>query len=421
LYSAWAEYDSLADNPDLMYDTLSTNKCYRLAFLEEQGLQFPEGLPHEDLLFATQAYLAAKKIVVTPHRVYNWYIHQRAVKKSVSSRRHEIRHFVDRLVIHRMLDEVLREHGDGELQLHKDIKFVNHDLRLYMAEYALRDPAYQREFRELAREYLGTLDPRALGRCKRPQAIAAFLILMDDQEGLVAISDYLGARGLLSTDLVEHGGRVYWCDRHLETEEGRRLLDVTSFGLHSLPLAQLRLSAVVTSFTIKGSRVHLCGEVGNPLGRLSSQEEPEAVLEFRSRRRRRKIRVPVTAVCHTSTRIRWEAGFSLVRRVGFGLGDRIWDIRLRLTAEGATVVCPLSSLAVDYRGHGIPVRPMFGLLPANRLEPYVIGPSPTSRGGNLGFRLVPRSLAARAVHAMARRLSAVSSCRPRRTRTPGPA
>ncbi|MEO5873999.1 MAG: glycosyltransferase, partial [Streptosporangiaceae bacterium] len=331
LYRTSAVHGSLAENPDLLYDTLSTNKCYRRSFLDDNGLRFPEGLPHEDLLFATRAYLAAHRIALTPHRIYNWFVYPKAERHSVSARRGDIRQFADRIVIHRMLDEAFLEHGDRELKIHKDVKFVNHDIRLYVAEYAHRDEDYQREFRRLAGDYLRTLDPAALDRCEKAKAIAAYLILRDDHEGLLAISDYLGVRGRLTADLVEHDHRIYWCDRHLDTEEGRRILDVTSFGLHSLPLDRLNLAGVVKDFTTSGAEVTIGGEICDPLGRVSAPGVPRATLEFKSRGRRARFQVPVT-LSPAGPRIRWQARFSLTRRMlRISGSDRIWDLRLRLS------------------------------------------------------------------------------------------
>jgi CDP-glycerol glycerophosphotransferase len=71
LYRETRTFDSVAEIPDLLvFDTLSTNKCYRREFLLENGLTFPRGIHYEDLLFSAQAYLAATRITLIPNTVY---------------------------------------------------------------------------------------------------------------------------------------------------------------------------------------------------------------------------------------------------------------------------------------------------------------------------------------------------------------
>ncbi len=73
LYARTRTLDSISELPDLMvFDTLSTNKCYRRDFLREHGLEFPVGIYYEDLLFSARAYTAARRITLIPHRVYDW-------------------------------------------------------------------------------------------------------------------------------------------------------------------------------------------------------------------------------------------------------------------------------------------------------------------------------------------------------------
>ncbi|MEO5878337.1 MAG: CDP-glycerol glycerophosphotransferase family protein, partial [Streptosporangiaceae bacterium] len=67
---------------------------------------------------------------------------------------------------------------------------------------------------------------------------------------------------------------------------------------------------------------------------------------------------------------------------------------------------PVSDAAAAEHGETIAVRPMFGLFPASRLEPYRTGIGRTGRGGNLAFRLVARSRSARAAWFGVRKLSA---------------
>ena len=48
--------------------------------------------------------------------------------------------------------------------------------------------------------------------------------------------DYLEHDRKVTTRLVQRDGRVYWLDRYLDTDEGRRALDVTTVGFQELQL-----------------------------------------------------------------------------------------------------------------------------------------------------------------------------------------
>lgn len=56
LYDRTRTLESISELPDLLvFDTLSTNKCYRRQFLLDEGLEFPVGIHYEDLLFSAQS------------------------------------------------------------------------------------------------------------------------------------------------------------------------------------------------------------------------------------------------------------------------------------------------------------------------------------------------------------------------------
>ncbi|MEV5752213.1 CDP-glycerol glycerophosphotransferase family protein [Actinoallomurus sp. NPDC052308] len=386
LYRERRMYDSVLDNPDLLYDTLSTNKCYRREFLDRADLWFVDRLHYEDLLFSAQAYIAARKIVTIPQRVYNWFVIPRGETLSITNRRAELRNFADRLEIHRRIDAVFHAHGADELARLKNVKFVNHDLLLYLRELRSRDPEYRQAFLELARSYLAGIDPEVFSDCNQLSAIGAYLIRCGDIEAAVAAADYASKRGrkpVLSTEPVERDGRIYWTGDHLGTELGRRVLDVTDLGIHSVPLDRLNLGGRVTEMRPAGRDLHLAGTVVNPLGRLDGATEPSGTLEIRDRHRKsRAFRVPVT-VRNESGRIRWETSFAPARRIRpFGLVDQTWGLWLRLRFGDDDVSVRLTSEGSAHDGVAVPVRPRLTRMAGDHLEAYV------AESGELALRIV---------------------------------
>ncbi|MFI2640691.1 CDP-glycerol glycerophosphotransferase family protein [Streptomyces sp. NPDC018610] len=393
LYRRTRTLDSVAELPDLfVFDTLSTNKCYRRGFLLDNDLAFPRGIHYEDLLFSAQAYLAAERITLIPNTVYHWNVVQKTAVKSISNRRGEISNFADRVEIHRRIDALLDRQGQDELKLRKDIKFLKHDLVLYLRELPFLDDGYRHRFAELARGYVQHFPEAAYAELDKIHAICAQLMLREDWTDLMPAIDALLNRGKIATPLVEHDGRVYWSDRHLDDPEMRTVLDVTPLGYHAKRLNQMFLRNRLTEYTVHGGDVTLAGRIVNPLHTVAADARLTAELEFKARRRSlQTFRFPVPAPRHEGDAITWRAEVPLTRLLRpLGVIDDVWDVRLHLTADGKRTTSRLTVGAVDLEdAESVPVRPRLTRLLADRLEAQV------SAKGHLAFRLTQESRLAR--------------------------
>ncbi|WP_234375369.1 bifunctional glycosyltransferase/CDP-glycerol:glycerophosphate glycerophosphotransferase [Streptomyces sp. CB01373] len=393
LYRGTRTLDSVAELPDLfVFDTLSTNKCYRREFLIDNGLAFPRGIHYEDLLFSAQAYLAAQRITLIPNTVYHWNVVQKTTVKSISNRRGEISNFADRVEIHRRIDAILDRQGQDELKLRKDIKFLKHDLVLYLRELPFLDDDYRHRFAELARSYVQGFPEAAYAELDRVHAICAQLLLREDWTDLMPAIDTLINRHKISAPLAERSGRIYWTDRYLDDPEMRSVLDVTTLGYHARPLNRMALRNRLTEYAVRGGDVVLAGEIVNPLQTIDPGVELSAELEFRARRRSlQTFRFPVPAPRHEGDAIAWRAEVPLARRLRpLGIVDDVWDVRLHLTAGGKRTTSRLTVGAVDLENaESLPVRPRLTRLMADRLEAQV------SAKGHLAFRLAQQGRLAR--------------------------
>ncbi|EFL15088.1 bifunctional glycosyltransferase family 2 protein/CDP-glycerol:glycerophosphate glycerophosphotransferase [Streptomyces sp. C] len=394
IYSRTRTLESITEYPDLLvYDTLSTNKCYRRAFLLEQGLEFPVGIHYEDLLFSAQAYVAARRITLIPNHVYYWNVVEKAAAKSISNRRHEIANFVHRMEIHRRVDELLAAKGHTAIKTAKDAKFLKHDLVLHLRDLPLLGDAYRQEFARLANGYLAGIDPAAYENVTYLQAICAYLLGKEDWKNLLPAADAMTNKGRLSSPLAERDGRVYWCAEHLDDAEGRRILDVTAQGFHTAPLTSLALGNRLTSYEDDGrGTVTLSGSVVNPLGRIQEDAELKASLEFRARRQIgvRSFSFPVATVRHAGNTIEWTATADIGSTVRpLGIIDAVWDVRLKLTAGGDKLTTRVSVGGVDLESAArLRVRPRLTRLVSDRFEPEV------TKKGNLSYVLTAEGPAA---------------------------
>ncbi|MFG2006123.1 CDP-glycerol glycerophosphotransferase family protein [Spirillospora sp. NPDC048911] len=438
LYTRRAVFGSLSDKPDLLYDTLATNKAYRRDFLEEHGLRFVERLHYEDLLFSAEAYLAAGRTALIPHRVYNWFVEPKTATTttttttttatattatattapSISNRRAELANFSDRLEIHRRIDATFRLRGAYDLKRVKDAKFVNHDLLLYLRELRDRDPVYRAGFLELAAAYLAELDPRVFTEANPVPAIAAFLLRERDLPGALAAAEYgRRRRPELRNELREQDGRVFWGTRRADSALARSVLDVTGLGLHQRPLRELSPANTVTSLAMRGDHAHLEGHVLNVLDRISARAELTGTLELNDRRRPTRVRRVPAAVVHDGARLRWQADFDPARTLRpFGFADPVWDVRFRLDVDGEEIMTRPGEGINQGRNEGegdgetfdgvvLPVRPRLTRLAADGMRSYV------TDSGHLAFKLEGSGRLTRATMAVVHRAAATSAGR----------
>ncbi|MGP4001855.1 bifunctional glycosyltransferase/CDP-glycerol:glycerophosphate glycerophosphotransferase [Streptomyces sp. 8N706] len=393
LYSRSRTLESVSELPDLLvFDTLSTNKCYRRDFLLESNLLFPVGIHYEDLLFSAQAYLAARRIALIPNRVYFWNVVEKTGAKSISNRRHEIANFAHRVEIHRRIDALLGQRRLPGLKFHKDVKFLKHDLVLHLRDLPLLDQEYRHRFAGLANAYLAELDPKAYDEVQPIQAICAYLLAREDWDNLLPAADTLMNPDKISSPLAERDGRIYWCADHLDDPEARRLLDVTDVGYHMRALGKMFLRNRLTGYADDGhGTVRLSGSVVNPLGRISRDSRVSGQLEFRARRRSlQTFHFPLETLRHTGDSLDWTAQADLARRLRpVGVIDQVWDVRLLLRVDGERLRTRLSAdgLALD-QARPLHVRPRLSRLVADRLEPTI------SKRGHLAFQLIARGRAA---------------------------
>jgi CDP-glycerol glycerophosphotransferase len=393
LYAERAVVESMADRPELLYDTLSTNKCYRRAFLDEHELRFPEGLHYEDLLFSMRAYLAANRITLIPATVYHWRVLDVETERSISNRRGELANFADRLTVHRRMDDELRAAGPPQLKLHKDVKFLQHDLVLYLWRLPFQTQAYRRAFLPMAREYLATLDPRAFLEAKHIPALAAYFVLRDDWPNLLTAVDLVLNRTKLCASLHRQDGRVYWCAEHLDDELGRSILDVTDLVPWSKPLDRTWLGNHLTSYSSDGGTVRLAGRIVNPLGRIPSAAKLVAHLELRSRRKELNwtaVRVPVDFIRHAARVLTWESTVDLTRIMRpLGMLDPVWDARMHLTVDGVTTTSRIFATALPEDARHIPIRPRLTKAVGDHVLPFV------TEKGHLSYRITHEGAVAR--------------------------
>jgi CDP-glycerol glycerophosphotransferase len=372
LFRERATYAGVRGNPELFFDPLSTNKIYRRQFLDDADIRFPEGVHYEDSLFSTKVYIQANLIAVIPNVVYYWNVVRDAEVKSITQRRLEFTNFSDRIAVHRMMDDYLLAHGAGDLKVHKDVKFIRHDLRLYLRFLSARDPDYQQKFVRLAADYLASVSEQTLAMVNPVQRILVHMLRRQDIDETLKAVQYLRHGYKVSSELVERDGRVYWSAKYLDTPEGRAIMDVTQMGLHRTPFSEQSLYNEVTTLDITGRRMRLEGRLLNQFRRIQPTDDLRLTLVVRRRGTQPRREVRVTVLGHEGAYVRWRADVDLLDVTRpFDQLIPAWDLRMEVRWNGALNAPTLSIDPRVLTPHSVALRGRFGGLARGRISPYV--------------------------------------------------
>ena len=237
-------FESLSEQPGLLFDTISVNKIYRTDFLLANSIDFPSGLLFEDQLFTLKCYLAASRIGVIPEVVYNWNVERTANVGSITQSRSEVRNVRDRIAINKLMD---RELESNQILAHfKNQKFLQHELSLYLATLfeLTQDQSYG--IIQILSEYVRTI-PIADFECLRPGLrVATYYLLLGDQEQMRKALYWEKGGGFINTVLVEGEGHL-WSrgDTELMGRPATWWLDVTALRLTMIPFDQRRYFATM--------------------------------------------------------------------------------------------------------------------------------------------------------------------------------
>ena len=268
--------DALVDLPDLLYDTISVNKIYRRDLLQDNGIRFPEGLLFEDQLFTLEAMSAARRLAVVPNVVYRWSVDRLSEEPSITQRRQEERNVEDRIEINRRIDAFLDRHGDARLRVEKDVKFLRHDLYLYLSSMLEADDETARALADRLHPYVSSLDLALAWRLRPALRVAVYHLLVGDLECLRSAMRFVKWASVVDVPIVSADGRQSWGCAHLPggpDVAGRPAadwLDVTDLGLLDIPFTQRRYLHRVTALDATGDRVVMEGSTVDYDGLLDS-------------------------------------------------------------------------------------------------------------------------------------------------------
>lgn len=241
-----AVLESIDDRLALIYDTVSVNKIYRRSMLVEHGIRFPEGILYEDQLFTMEAFVRASRIAVIPQTVYFWNVDRASEELSITQRRREVRNVSSRMAVNRLIDEFLNGHGSDSLRAAKAVKFLSHDLYLYLSVILDVDNATAQALVDELLPYAASIDLSGADQLRPLLKVAVYHLLLGDIEGIRRAMRFIKWSASVDGTVQIRDGRELWvcANDHPAVDVGGKpadwWLDVTVQGIARVPLTQRR-------------------------------------------------------------------------------------------------------------------------------------------------------------------------------------
>ncbi|MBT2477218.1 glycosyltransferase [Streptomyces sp. ISL-94] len=349
LYPADQTVAGLGAMPELFEDPIAAGKLYRRDYLDSFGIRFPEGVFFEDTYFSTVANFHARSLTIVASPVYRWMWERDSDQPSITNRRGELRSIRDRILVHQYTDQFLHSVGRPDLLARKAAKFLSHDLRLYTPELRTGDRAYHTGFLAAVAPYLRTLEPTTYELCGPMERVRAFGLMHGRVDIAVSASDYMRRRSVISSDIVERDGRVFWSASLLGHPEAERFLDVTELELTGQKLADARLYNQASAIETVDGELHIQGAIRNQFGRVGPGDKVELVAVLRRRSTKTDHRFPVSGVEVDGDWIRYHTTVDLTSTLGKADRAGHWNffVQLRHGGERASTALNISGIDVS--------------------------------------------------------------------------
>jgi CDP-glycerol glycerophosphotransferase len=313
----------LADLPELLFDTISVNKIYRVDLLRRNGIRFPEGLLFEDQLFTLQAMAAAGSLATIPETVYRWYVDRLSDEPSITQRRNEARNVESRIEINRRIDAFLADRTLPRIAAVKDLKFLKHDLYLYLASMLEVDDETAVTLMDLLVPYVEGVDLGPAWQLRPALRVAIYHLLVRDLEGIRSAMRFLKWASVVDVEIVGEGEHEYWGSAHLANgpdiagRTARAWLDVTELHLRWIPFSERRYLHRIDAMEIDGDLVVATGSTVDFDGDLATSDGIELRLLINGQRT--AVSVPAAWGEHDGRRRRWRAEGALSDSLGRAL------------------------------------------------------------------------------------------------------
>ena len=199
---------NIINNPELMYDTTSTNKLFRKKFWKENDLKFPEDVIYEDIPLSFFAHYKSKSTAILSDDIYYWR-RREGLNKSATQQRTDITNFYDRLNALKIVDKFFKENVEDEtLIYYKFYKWLDLDLKLYINILDQADDTYKKIFIPTIQEYIKTIPKYIFKDLNAIDRIKYYFIAIGDLKSLFQALDF-EKKGIANLRVVLIGDKYF--------------------------------------------------------------------------------------------------------------------------------------------------------------------------------------------------------------------
>ncbi|GGE56077.1 hypothetical protein GCM10011391_38860 [Pullulanibacillus camelliae] len=271
--------------PDLMYDTTAWNKLYKKSFWEHHQFKFPEGILYEDIPVTIPAHFLSHSTDILEDVIYYWR-EREGNDQSITQKRYEIKNFVDRLTVVRMVDHFLREHHVEEALYDLFIyKSLNVDILLYLNQLDEVNNDYLQVFFTRVGEYLKTIPEKTLDKLNAIDRLKYYFVKENDKERFFQVLTFqkqeLGHRKVLKK------GKLYIGDFPFRDELPEHLFIMNN---------ELEVIPKINRVYWKNKQLHIVGF--NYIKYVDMKSKHKITLEAKlfNPQSEKSIRIPVSVV-----------------------------------------------------------------------------------------------------------------------------
>ena len=199
---------TIINNPELIYDTTSTNKLFRMKFWKENELKFPEDVIYEDISLTFFAHFKSKSTAILSDDIYYWR-RREGTNKSSTQQRTDINNFYDRLNALKVVDKFIEENVEDETIIYyKYFKWLDLDLKLYINILDQADNEYKKIFISTVQEYIKNIPKYVFKDLMALDRIKYYFIRMGDLDSLLQTIAF-EKKGMANLEVVLIGDKFF--------------------------------------------------------------------------------------------------------------------------------------------------------------------------------------------------------------------
>lgn len=151
---------SIAEHPELVYDTTSWNKVYRTKIFMDNELRYPVGLLYEDIPVSMAFHLLVNHVDIIKDVVYGWRWREGDNKSITQSRGNDIQHYKDRLEILELTQTYMKKYGaTKDVEDAFNLKSLATDIPLSMQDIRESEEDYILEFQKITALFIRDINP----------------------------------------------------------------------------------------------------------------------------------------------------------------------------------------------------------------------------------------------------------------------